>query len=282
MWISFLTINDFLDRSSLSGWSGQGYMACPTCNKNTPSELVLGKKTYVCHIRFIKKNQKWKRSLIFNGKPEGGDPPRKFKREDILTQLDRLTTREKGKHPCYGCVKIKRNPIVELNRIEALPDIIPVDADDDFIDDEDDVPYDLVDYDDEVLANADDYDDEAATVVFLMSAAITRDHGGDGGGNDLSRPVRLASVFEEAEKPRQGRRQGWMKEGGACKPTRTMSTHPSYPASATRIHMKAYGRREGVCPTSKEMIKLRDIGANTLTGVPYTEEEILALVIKGK
>ncbi|GKA68792.1 hypothetical protein Tco_0768709, partial [Tanacetum coccineum] len=31
------TINDFPARSSLSGWSGQGYMACPTCNKDTPS-----------------------------------------------------------------------------------------------------------------------------------------------------------------------------------------------------------------------------------------------------
>nr|GEW90762.1 hypothetical protein [Tanacetum cinerariifolium] len=31
------SINDFLARSSLSGWSGQGYKACPTCNKDTPS-----------------------------------------------------------------------------------------------------------------------------------------------------------------------------------------------------------------------------------------------------
>nr|GEU61222.1 hypothetical protein [Tanacetum cinerariifolium] len=29
------TINDFLALSSLSGWSGQGYLACPTCNKDT-------------------------------------------------------------------------------------------------------------------------------------------------------------------------------------------------------------------------------------------------------
>ncbi|GJW69854.1 hypothetical protein Tco_0126771 [Tanacetum coccineum] len=31
------TINDFPARSSLSGWSGQGYKACPTCNEDTPS-----------------------------------------------------------------------------------------------------------------------------------------------------------------------------------------------------------------------------------------------------
>nr|GEW06006.1 hypothetical protein [Tanacetum cinerariifolium] len=31
------TINDFPARSSLSGWSGQGYRACPTCNEDTLS-----------------------------------------------------------------------------------------------------------------------------------------------------------------------------------------------------------------------------------------------------
>ena len=32
------TVNDFPARSSLSGWSGQGYLACPTCNNDTPSQ----------------------------------------------------------------------------------------------------------------------------------------------------------------------------------------------------------------------------------------------------
>ncbi|GJZ29960.1 CACTA transposable element [Tanacetum coccineum] len=36
------TINDFPARSSLYGWSGQGYLACPTCNKDTPSAKVVG------------------------------------------------------------------------------------------------------------------------------------------------------------------------------------------------------------------------------------------------
>nr|GFC09874.1 hypothetical protein [Tanacetum cinerariifolium] len=49
------TINDFPARSSLSGWSGQGYKACPTCNKDTPSVRVLIKTAYVGHRRFLKK-----------------------------------------------------------------------------------------------------------------------------------------------------------------------------------------------------------------------------------
>ncbi|GJU92193.1 zinc finger, PHD-type containing protein [Tanacetum coccineum] len=109
------TINDFPARSSLSGWSGQGYLACPTCNKDTPSVRVLGKTAYVGHRRFLKKPHKWRRSLEFNGEIEDGDPPTKFNRNQIQAQLARLPTRVKGKHPSYGGVKIKRNVLVELN-----------------------------------------------------------------------------------------------------------------------------------------------------------------------
>ncbi|GJU31172.1 hypothetical protein Tco_1174761 [Tanacetum coccineum] len=109
------TINDFPARSSLSGWSGQGYRACPTCNEDTPSVRVLGKTAYVGHRRFLKKPHKWRRSLEFNGETENGDPPREFNRDAIMTQLARLPTRVKGKHPRFGGVKIKRNVLVELN-----------------------------------------------------------------------------------------------------------------------------------------------------------------------
>ncbi|GJT74226.1 hypothetical protein Tco_1040951 [Tanacetum coccineum] len=101
------TINDFPARSSLSGWSGQGYLACPTCNKDTPSVCVLGKIAYVSHIKFLKKPHKWRRSLEFNGEIEDGDPPRKFNRDQIQAQLARLPMRVKGKHSSYGVVKIK-------------------------------------------------------------------------------------------------------------------------------------------------------------------------------
>ncbi|GJY86540.1 hypothetical protein Tco_0500566 [Tanacetum coccineum] len=62
--------------------------------------------------------------------------------------------------------------------VDALPDIIDVDEDDDFINDEDVVPHDFADFDDEVLAN-DDNDD-----VAVMSADVARDYGGDDGGDD--------------------------------------------------------------------------------------------------
>ncbi|GKB26998.1 reverse transcriptase domain-containing protein [Tanacetum coccineum] len=89
------TINDFPARSSLSGWSGQGYKAFPTCNEDTPFVRVLGKTTYVGHRRFLKNPHKWRRSLEFNGEIEDGDLPRKFYRDQIQAQLARLPTRVK-------------------------------------------------------------------------------------------------------------------------------------------------------------------------------------------
>ncbi|GJS47957.1 F-box domain containing protein [Tanacetum coccineum] len=109
------TINDFPARSSLSGWSGQGYKACPTCNKDTPSVRVLSKTTYVGHKRFLKKPHKWRSSREFNGQTDNRDPPKEFGRDEILAQLDRLPTRLTGKHLSYGDVKIKRNVLIELN-----------------------------------------------------------------------------------------------------------------------------------------------------------------------
>ncbi|GKF37862.1 hypothetical protein Tco_0114620 [Tanacetum coccineum] len=109
------TINDIPTRSSLSGWSGQVYKACLTCNKDTPSVRVLGKTVYVGHKRFLKKPHKYRRSLEFNGEIEDGDPPIKFDRDQIQAQLARFPTCVKGKHLSYGGVKIKRNVHVELN-----------------------------------------------------------------------------------------------------------------------------------------------------------------------
>ncbi|GKD15522.1 hypothetical protein Tco_1199929 [Tanacetum coccineum] len=67
--------------------------------------------------------------------------------------------------------------------VETPPDIIGVDDDDDFIDGEDEVPYDLADFDDEVLASDDD-----DGVAIIMSATLARGQGGDSGSDGPSRP----------------------------------------------------------------------------------------------
>nr|GEU36368.1 putative reverse transcriptase domain, ribonuclease H-like domain, aspartic peptidase domain protein [Tanacetum cinerariifolium] len=103
------TINDFPAQSILSGWSGQGYKACPTCNKDTSSVCVLSKTAYVGYKRFLKKPYKWRSLLEFNGQTDNRDPPKEIGWDEIMAQLDRFPTRVKGKHPSYGGVKIKRN-----------------------------------------------------------------------------------------------------------------------------------------------------------------------------
>ncbi|GKA35726.1 hypothetical protein Tco_0722217 [Tanacetum coccineum] len=119
------TINDFPARSSLSGWSGQGYKACPTCNEETPSIGVKNKIAYVGHRRFLRKPHKWRSSREFNGDTDHRDPPKEYPRDVILAQHARLLTRVPGKHPKHGGVKIKRNVEVELNwtkRNKAKPE----------------------------------------------------------------------------------------------------------------------------------------------------------------
>ncbi|GJX96869.1 hypothetical protein Tco_0352667, partial [Tanacetum coccineum] len=86
---------DVATGQNVSGWSGQGYWACPTCNEDTPSVRVLGKIAYVGHRRFLKKRHKWRSLLDFNGQIKDGDPLREFSHDAIKTQLARLPTRVK-------------------------------------------------------------------------------------------------------------------------------------------------------------------------------------------
>ncbi|XP_076936560.1 uncharacterized protein LOC143603730 [Bidens hawaiensis] len=108
------TINDFPARSSLSGWSGQGYKACPTCNEDTPSMHVTNKVVYVGHRRFLHANHAWRKSLDFKGEPETRSPPKQFSAADIEDQLSRLLYRVPGKQPDFGGAKRKREDF-ELN-----------------------------------------------------------------------------------------------------------------------------------------------------------------------
>nr|GEY94750.1 hypothetical protein [Tanacetum cinerariifolium] len=56
---------NFPARSSLSDWSGQSYLACPTCNKETPSTRVNGKTIYVGHRRFLPIKHRWRNDKTF-------------------------------------------------------------------------------------------------------------------------------------------------------------------------------------------------------------------------
>ena len=99
------TINDFPTRSSLSGWSGQGYKACSTCNKDTPSMRVIVKTTYFGQRHFLPINHHWHSNLEFSGNTEGKHPPRRFSKIDILEQLRHVKASVPSKNPNYRGVK---------------------------------------------------------------------------------------------------------------------------------------------------------------------------------
>ncbi|KAM0066463.1 putative Transposase-associated domain-containing protein [Helianthus debilis subsp. tardiflorus] len=103
------TINDYPARSILSGWSGQGYKACPTCNIDTPSCRVIGKTAYVGHRRFLPNKHKLRENLLFDGKKETRGHPRRLSNKKILEQLKSVSNRVPGKHPSNRCGKRKRD-----------------------------------------------------------------------------------------------------------------------------------------------------------------------------
>ncbi|GJX69781.1 CACTA transposable element [Tanacetum coccineum] len=107
------TINDFPAPSSLSGWSGQGYLACLTCNKDTPSAKVIGKIVYVGHRKFLRLRHTMRMKMTFNGKIDMTPIPKTLTNADIMNQLRVLPRRVPGKHSSNKKKPIDRN--VEFN-----------------------------------------------------------------------------------------------------------------------------------------------------------------------
>ena len=81
------TVNDF---PAWSGWSGQCYKACLTCNKGTPSLCVRGKNVYFGYRRFLPMTHPMRSSRKSNEKAEKRPPPKRFIIEDILRQISQL------------------------------------------------------------------------------------------------------------------------------------------------------------------------------------------------
>ncbi|XP_071699679.1 uncharacterized protein [Rutidosis leptorrhynchoides] len=104
------TINDYPARGSLSGWSGQGYKACPTCNEDTPAMRVENKIVYVSNRQKLEPTHPYGENLQFNGKVDHTPKPRKFKVHEIEKQLeDLLPVGNAGKNHTNG-LKRKRPP----------------------------------------------------------------------------------------------------------------------------------------------------------------------------
>ncbi|GJY63739.1 putative zinc finger, CCHC-type, LTR copia-type gag-polypeptide, partial [Tanacetum coccineum] len=213
--------------------------------------------------------------------------------------------------------------------VDAPPDIIDVDKDDDITNDKDALPRDLEDSDDEDLVNVVVDDDDVA-----MSADIARGHGGDGG-------VMIAPLHT-----RQGKQKtqfGWQESGQAAylsgdPEPRVKEDHgctwprpdpgvadalpflapgpggaeggglgkdwdPIYNGNKSALKAQHWvqnpetetndvesirrgrpGSRSlaSLRDMQEEMLRLQSLGSNTETGMPYTEDEIMAIVQKSK
>ncbi|XP_062074039.1 uncharacterized protein LOC133778190 [Humulus lupulus] len=104
----FWTINDFPARSSLSGWSGQGYTACPTCNVSTPSVRLQNKVAFYGHRHFLPMGHQIRKKKKLYGSVEKIPPPEEFNTEAIFTQMNFMPESLPVKHVSYGGQKRKR------------------------------------------------------------------------------------------------------------------------------------------------------------------------------
>ncbi|GKC64029.1 retrotransposon protein, putative, ty3-gypsy subclass [Tanacetum coccineum] len=203
-------INDFSARSSLSGWSGQGYKACPTCNKDTPSVRVLGKTRFEKpgHSKWLvarqTKNEKYLEPQIrqrhIDNDPGVNESSELFAlacgpsqtpisvnscvvngvRFVVHSRDERRTTQNSGicspgpdEEMYYGQLE----QILEFSYLSFKTVLFRR---------KDPYPHDLADSDDEDLVNL-DIDDG----VNVMSADVARGHGGDGGGDDRPPPYQV-------------------------------------------------------------------------------------------
>ncbi|GKB42143.1 hypothetical protein Tco_0887085 [Tanacetum coccineum] len=116
LWKKPGTINDFPARSSLSGWSGQGYFAYPTCNDETPATRVNGKTAYVGHRRFLPMKHRWTKLKTFNGENEYKPALPKLDSAQILRQLSRLPSCISGKHLSHGGTLLMNDKSKETNK----------------------------------------------------------------------------------------------------------------------------------------------------------------------
>nr|GEV95684.1 hypothetical protein [Tanacetum cinerariifolium] len=136
-------------------------------------------------------------------------------------------------------------------------------------------------------------------LFILMSAAVARGHSGDGGGDDPShlppRPIRTGCrdtmiylsgnstrwYYPSWHKIKEEKKAGVL--GRLMMESSENREYSSLIQTFFDIHTDGDKFAQDEARVQyEEMIRFRDLGANTSTGVPYTEDQIIAIVQKGK
>ncbi|XP_062114775.1 uncharacterized protein LOC133826204 [Humulus lupulus] len=81
------TIHDFPAYGTISGYSTQGYKACPVCEDDTSSFRIRGKTCFMGHRRYLCPNHQWRNDMEYDGTIERRSPPRILTGDEILDKL---------------------------------------------------------------------------------------------------------------------------------------------------------------------------------------------------
>ncbi|KAM6563591.1 hypothetical protein CsatB_023589 [Cannabis sativa] len=92
------TINDFPAYGTVSGYSTQGYKACPVCEEDTSSFRVRGKTCFMGHRRYLSLNHQWRNDKEYDGTIERRSAPRILTGDEILDKVKGLWKCRPGKN----------------------------------------------------------------------------------------------------------------------------------------------------------------------------------------
>uniref|UniRef100_A0A803NSM8 Uncharacterized protein n=1 Tax=Cannabis sativa TaxID=3483 RepID=A0A803NSM8_CANSA len=92
------TINDFPAYAMMSGWSTNGYKACPTYNEHTFSIGLCNKIGYIGHRQFLEMENPRRRSKKYDGKIKKRPRPPEMSWDDVLAQLEQIQYHLPRKH----------------------------------------------------------------------------------------------------------------------------------------------------------------------------------------
>ncbi|XP_062113910.1 uncharacterized protein LOC133824907 [Humulus lupulus] len=92
------TIHDFPAYGTVSGYSTQGYKACPVCEDDTSSFRLRGKTCFMGHRRYLCPNHQWRNDMEYDGTIEQRSPPRILTGDEILDKLKGVWKCRAGKN----------------------------------------------------------------------------------------------------------------------------------------------------------------------------------------
>ncbi|XP_062113418.1 uncharacterized protein LOC133824536 [Humulus lupulus] len=92
------TIHDFPTYGTVSGYSTQGYKACPVCEDDTSSFRIRGKTCFMGHRRYLCPNHQWRNDMEYDGTIERRSPPRILTGDEILDKLKGVWKCRAGKN----------------------------------------------------------------------------------------------------------------------------------------------------------------------------------------